>query len=112
MKKLGLVGNCYFFHILDTGIGVSGCIVHTNIKETELWSSDQEAFPSADKNTGVVLVPCCAWKCVPTGKSDDVDILKVLGCHLLRQMSSPEGHENYLRHLCLMKKLAAYFSHP
>ena len=90
----------------------SGCIVYYNIKETELWSSDQDAFPSADKNTGVVSVSYCAWKCVPTGKSDDVDILKVLGCHLLRQMSSPEGHENYLRHLCLMKKLAAYFSDP
>ena len=27
-------------------------------KETELGSSDQEASPSAGKNTGVVLVPC------------------------------------------------------
>ena len=37
-------------------------------KETKLGSSDQEPSPSAGKNTGVVLVlvPCCAWKYVPT----------------------------------------------
>ena len=58
-----------------------------DIKETKLGSSDQEASPSAGKTTGVVLVPCCAWKCVPTAISGGVDILEVHGCHLLRQMS-------------------------
>ena len=55
-------------------------------KETELGSSDQEASPSAGKNTEVVLVlvPCCAWKYVPTAIFGGVDILKVPGCHLLR----------------------------
>ena len=33
----------------------------------ELGHSDQEASPSTGKNTGVVLVPCRTWKCVPTG---------------------------------------------
>ena len=49
-------------------------------KETELGSSDQEAFPSAGKNTGVVLVPCHAWECVPTVISGGVDISEVPGC--------------------------------
>ena len=35
-----------------------------------------------------VLAPCCAWKCVPTAISCCVDVSKVPGCHLLRQMSS------------------------
>ena len=58
-------------------------------KEAELGSSDdQEAPPSTGKNTGVVLVPCYAWKCVPTAVSVGVDISEVPECHLLRQMSS------------------------
>ena len=52
-------------------------------KETELGSSDQEASPSAGKNTRIVLVPCRAWKCVPTAISGGVDISKVSVCHLL-----------------------------
>ena len=56
-------------------------------KETELGNSNQEASPSAGKNTKVVLVPCHAWKCVPTAISDGVDISEVPGCHLLQQMS-------------------------
>ena len=39
--------------------------------ETELGSSNVEVSPSADKNTGVVLVPCL---CIPTALSGDVDI--------------------------------------
>ena len=57
-------------------------------KETELGRSDQEASPSAAKNTGIVLVPCRAWKCVPTAISGGMDISEVPGCYLLRQMSS------------------------
>ena len=52
-------------------------------KETKLGSSDQEASPSAGKNTGIVLVPCRAWKCVPTAISGSVDISEVPGCHFL-----------------------------
>ena len=44
---------------------------------------DQEASPSACKNTGVVLVPYHAWKCVPTAISCGVDIYEVPGCRLL-----------------------------
>ena len=57
-------------------------------KETELGSSYQEVSPSAGKNTGVVLVSCCTWKCVPTAISGGADISEVPGCHLLQQMSS------------------------
>ena len=53
-------------------------------KETELGSSDQ----SAGKNTGVVLVPFCARKCIPKAICGGVDIAEVPGCHLLQQMSS------------------------
>ena len=78
--------NC---HLEDTGIGVfSGCTVPPDSKETKLGSSDQEASPSAGKNTGVVLVPCSRMKCIPTSISSGVDISEVPGCHLLRQMSS------------------------
>ena len=52
-------------------------------KETELGSTDQQASPSAGKNTGIVLVSCCAGKCVPTAISDGGDISKVPGCYLL-----------------------------
>ena len=42
-------------HLEDTGIGVFWL---PDSKEIQLGSSDQEASPSAGKNTGVVLVPC------------------------------------------------------
>ena len=51
-------------------------------KETKLGSSNQEAFQSAGEITGVVLVPCCDWKCVPTAIFSGVDISKVPQCHL------------------------------
>ena len=61
----------------------SGCTVLPDSEETKLESSNQEASPSARKNTGVVLVPCRTSKCDPTGISGGVDISKVPGCHLL-----------------------------
>ena len=66
----------------------SGCTVVPDSKETELGSTNQEASLSAGKNTEKVLVPCRAWKCVPTAISGGVDISEVPRCHLLRQMSS------------------------
>ena len=66
----------------------SGCTVPPDSNETKLGSSDQEASPSVGKNTGVLLVLCCTWKCFPTAISGGVDISGVPGCHLLRQMSS------------------------
>ena len=66
----------------------SGCTVLPDSKETELWSDDQESSPSAGKNTRIVLVPRCPWKCVPTAISSGVNISKVPGHHFLWQMSS------------------------
>ena len=57
-------------------------------KETELGSDDQEASQLADKNTGLVLVPFCMWKCVSTAIFSVVDISEIPGCHLLQQMCS------------------------
>ena len=42
---------------------------------TELGSSNQEAFPSAGKITGVVLVPCQAWKFDPKAISSGVSFV-------------------------------------
>ena len=61
----------------------SGCTVPPDSKETELGSSDQEASPSVGKSTRIVLVPCRAWKCVPSAISGGVNISKVPECHLL-----------------------------
>ena len=51
----------------------SGCTVSTESKETKLGSSDQVAFSSAGKDTTIVLVLCCLWKCVLTAISDGVN---------------------------------------
>ena len=72
-------------HLEGTGIG---CTVPPNSKETEIGSRNQEVSPSAGKNTGILLVPCQAWKCIPTCISGGVDISEVPWCHFLRQMSS------------------------
>ena len=60
----------------------SGCTVLSDSKESELENSNQEASPSAVKNTGIVLVTCRTWKC-PTAIFGGVDISEVSGCHLL-----------------------------
>ena len=67
------------------------CTVPPDSKKTKLGKRDQETSPSAGKNTGVYLVPCRAWKCVPTAISVDVDISEVPGYHVLRVLS--EGHK-------------------
>ena len=63
-----------------------GCAVPPGSNETEFGSSDQEASPSPNETTRVVLVPYHAWNCVPTTISGGLDISEVLGCHLLRQV--------------------------
>ena len=50
------------FHRKNT---VSGCTVPPDSKDTKLASSDQEASPSAGKNTGIVLVPCSRMEVRP-----------------------------------------------
>ena len=66
----------------------SGCTVPPDSKEKELGHSDQEASPSAGKNTRIVLVPCHAWKCGPIAIFGGVHISEVPRCHLLRQIFS------------------------
>ena len=61
----------------------SGSTVPPHSKKTILESSDHEASPSAGKNTGIVSLSCCTWKCIPTAISGDMDIYEVLGCHFL-----------------------------
>ena len=69
------------YHLEDKEVGVFCCILQPDNKETELGNSDLEASPSEGKNTRVVLVPCCSWKCVPTVISGGIDISEVPGCH-------------------------------
>ena len=66
----------------------SGCTVPLDSKETSFGNRDQEAPPSAGKNTGLVLIPCHTWMCDPTGIFSSVDISEFCGCHLLQQISS------------------------
>ena len=68
-------------------------------KKTELGSSDQEASPSAGKNTGIILVLCCTFRCLPTAISGGVDISNVPGCHLLEQTSFQRGSQKLLQGL-------------
>ena len=70
------------------GKEISNNIYKPDSKETELGSNDQETSPSTGKNTGVLLVPCRTWKCVPTAISGGVNVSEVPECYLLRQMSS------------------------
>ena len=55
-------------------LAFSGCTFLPYSKEIKLESNNQEAFPSAGKNTEIVLVPCHTWECVPTAISGGVDI--------------------------------------
>ena len=64
---------------------------------------------SAGKNTGVVLLPCRAWKFVSTPISSGVDISEVPGCYLLLQMSSQWGSQKLLQGL-VSHELTAYLS--
>ena len=59
----------------------SGCTMLPDGKETEFGSRDQEASPSAGKNTGVVLVPFLCMEVHPYSYFWWYD-------HLLQQMSS------------------------
>ena len=87
----------------------SGCTVWLDSKETKLESSDQAASLSAGKNTGIVLVPCRTWKCVPTSISGGADISQVSGCHLGRKMSSQWVSQKLLQGL-VSYELKAYLS--
>ena len=52
---------------------LSGCAVSPDSKDTNLGSSNQEASPSAGKNTRVVLVPLHTKNCVSITNSSSVD---------------------------------------
>ena len=71
----------------------SGCTVLPDIKETKLGSSNQEAFPSAGKNTGVSVMSHME---VSTTISDSADISEF---PLLWQMGSQWGSQKLLQGL-------------
>ena len=86
----------------------SGCTVSYS-KEAELGSSNQEAFASGYKNSRVVIVPCYAWKQVPTAISGGVHISEVPRCCLFLQISSQWESQKLLRGL-VSHELTAYLS--
>ena len=89
-------------HIEDRGIGVFWL-------HSAAWCSDCETSPSVGKNIATVLVPCHAWKCVPTAISGIVDISEVPGCCLLQQLSSHWGSQKLIQGL-VSHGLTAYLS--
>ena len=69
-----------------------------NGKETEVDCSNHKASQWAGKkNTGLILVSCRAWKCVPQAISGGADLFEVPECHLLGQMSSQLGSQKLLQ---------------
>ena len=88
----------------DTEIGVFRLHSTAWYYQTKLGSSDQEASSWACKNTRIVLMPYCTWKCDPTAIPSGVGISKVSKCHFLQQMSSNWGSHK------LLQELTAYLS--
>ena len=61
-------------------------------KETKLQTSNEEASPLADKNSWVVLVPCCTWNCVCSAILVGVDIFRSLGVIYYQRWVLNEGY--------------------
>ena len=53
------------------------------VRRTNFEVATKRLIHQQVKNTGVVLVPCRAWKCVPTVISGGMNISKIPGCYLL-----------------------------
>ena len=73
---------------------LSSCTVPPNSKEPKFRSSNQEASPSTDKNTRVVLVQWHTWEGAPTDISDGVDIPRSLSVICYNRWVLNEGHKN------------------
>ena len=96
----------FFFWFLIRGLSPPGykntCFSGSNVlpngKETEVDCSNHKASQWAGKkNTGLILVSCRAWKCVPQAISGGADLFEVPECHLLGQMSSQLGSQKLLQ---------------
>ena len=85
-----------------------GCAVPSDSKETKLGRSHQESSPSAGNNTGVVLVPISAWKCIPTAISVVWIFPRSLGVICYNRWVLSEGHKNYLKDCCLINSQSTF----
>ena len=94
-------------HLEDTWIGASGCTAPCDIIVSR--SKVTKKLLHHQQSTGVILLSCRAWKCVPTAFSGVVDISEAFVCYLLRQMSSQWGSQNLLQGLVSLE-LTAYLS--
>ena len=77
----------------------SGSTVLPDNKETELGSSDREAFPSTGKNTRIALVSCCT----------SVSLLKSLGVFCFNRLVLSEVHKKYFKDLVSHELAACFF---
>ena len=70
-------------HIEDTEIGVLFLVAMYRliVRRPNLEVVTKR---SAGKDTRIVLVLCCAWKCIPIAIYSGVDISEVPGCHFLQ----------------------------
>ena len=91
------------YQLENTVIGVFSLHLPSDrtVKQTKK-STNQEAFSSAVKNTGLILEPYCTWKFDPTtvlGVMDIPDSSRVI----LWQMSSQGGSQNNnVKDMCLI----------
>ena len=64
------------------------------------------------KIMGTVLMPCCAWNCVPETISGFINIWKVTSFNFVWQMSFQWGHKNYFKGLHLMNSWSNFLILP
>ena len=83
----------------------SGSTVLADSKESGLGSSNQDLSLSSGKNTGIVVMPCHAWMCVPITISGVVIIFQVPECHLLQYFSVRVTIKNWLSQVAILSKL-------
>ena len=84
------------------------CLIYWNLPQTNCEIKFWICIRLVSKSTGVLSVPCCAWKCVPEAIYVCVYIFKVPGCHLLWQMSSQWDSQKLFQWL-VSHELTVYF---
>ena len=88
-----------------------GCTEPSDSKGTKLWNSNQEAFPSAGKNTGIVLVPRLLMEVHPYSSLWWCGYLyKSVGVICYDRWILSEDHKYYFKNWCLMNSHPTFLS--
>ena len=64
------------FWVSFSGISIEKPIIQGCLRGLKYMILHWEAFSSAGKNAGLILVPCHAWKCAPAAISEGMNISK------------------------------------